>query len=42
MSEINKKYKEHQVETKSRIDSKAQIIDPIDFSFKDIMNFEGI
>jgi hypothetical protein len=41
MSEITKKYKD-QVETKSRIDSKAQIIDPIDFSFKDIMNFEGI
>jgi hypothetical protein len=43
MSETHKKqqHKEHQVAARSRIDSNAQLIDPIDYSFKDILNFEG-
>lgn len=42
MSESLKKIqKESQVQAKSRIDSRAEIIDPIDFSFKDLMNLEG-
>jgi hypothetical protein len=27
--------------TKSKTDSKAEIVDPIDFSFRDLMHFEG-
>ena len=43
MSEAHKKQhlKEHQVAVRSRIDANAQLIDPIDYSFKDILNFEG-
>ena len=44
MSEVtSKKNKnENQVAIKSRIDSKAELIEPIDYSFKDLMNFEGM
>ena len=36
-----KKSKDMQIIAKPRIDSKADLIDSIDFSFKDIMNLEG-
>ena len=39
MNDSSKKHKENQIEAKSRIDSSTQILEPIDFSFKDIMNF---
>lgn len=43
MTELTKKpIKENQIQAKSRIDSRAELIDPIDFSFKDLMNLEGI
>lgn len=38
---LKKPQKESQVQAKSRVDSRADIIDPIDFSFKDLMNLEG-
>lgn len=42
MSEVSKKNpKENQIQAKSRIDSKAELIEPIDFSFKDLMHLEG-
>ncbi len=31
----------NQIEASSRIDSKAKLIEPIDFSFRDLMLFEG-
>ena len=45
MSETPKKMAKNsnqQSEVKSRIDSNAVIIDPIDYSFRDLMHFEGI
>ncbi|RNA19331.1 leucine-rich repeat-containing 51-like, partial [Brachionus plicatilis] len=43
MTEPAKKpVKENQIQAKSRIDSRADLIDPIDFSFKDLMNLEEI
>lgn len=33
--------KEIQNKAKSRIDSKAESIEPIDYSFKDLMSLEG-
>lgn len=39
---MNDQSRNHMQESvKSRIDSRAQIIDPIDFSFKDLMSLEG-
>ncbi len=39
---MSKKSNHQQLEVKSRIDSNAVIIDPIDFSFRDLMHFEGM
>lgn len=41
MSEVIKK-EHNQIQAKPRIDSRAEIIDPIDFSFKDLMHLEEI
>lgn len=41
MNDTVKKQRENQIDVKPRIDSNAQLIDPIDFSFKDLMNFAG-
>jgi hypothetical protein len=43
MSETPKKLTKisNQQQVKSRIDANAVIIDPIDYSFRDLMHFEG-
>ncbi len=41
MNEAIKKVKLENEVVKARTDSKAELIEPIDFSFKDLMKFEG-
>ena len=41
MTEVAKKVKIEDEIVKARTDSKAELIEPIDFSFKDLMVFEG-
>ncbi len=41
MTEVSRKNKDTAVVGVSRIDSKAVIHEPIDFSFKDMLNLEG-
>ena len=42
MTEIVKKQKQENELVKAKTDSKAELIEPIDFSFKDLMMFEGM
>ena len=39
---VKKVSKEIQIVSKARIDSRADLIEPIDFSFKDLMNLQGL
>ena len=41
MNEAIMKVKQENEHIKARTDSKAELIEPIDFSFKDLMKFEG-
>ncbi len=42
MTESVKKPKDMFESTNSRIDSKALLLDPIDYSFRDMLSLEGI
>ena len=42
MNDPMKKLKQENEFVKAKTDSKAELIEPIDFSFKDLMVFEGI
>lgn len=41
MTEVARKNREEVIFAESRIDSKAVIYEPIDFSFKDMLNLSG-
>jgi hypothetical protein len=38
----NKDNNQTTIIAKARIDSKAELIEPIDYSFRDLMNFTGL